>query len=70
MQEALFTVKRLDEFVPPPHPLRPIRDILKDRVLYQDAEVVARSARLGLWSDDVPVPPWDFRKPPHSTVTH
>ena len=28
MPEDLFTVKRLDEFVPPAHPLRAVRDIL------------------------------------------
>ena len=26
------------------------------------AEVAARKARLGLWSDAAPVPPWEFRK--------
>jgi endonuclease YncB( thermonuclease family) len=33
---------------------------VKDRSLYslQDA---ARSARLGLWTDATPVPPWEWR---------
>ncbi len=26
------------------------------------AELVARKARRGLWSDAAPVPPWEFRK--------
>ena len=34
MQEALFTVKRLDEFVPPSHPLRAIRDILNTALAF------------------------------------
>jgi endonuclease YncB( thermonuclease family) len=32
-----------------------------DRKLYTDAENAARSARLGLWRDNVPTPPWDWR---------
>ena len=32
-----------------------------DRELYATAENEARSARLGLWSDEKPVPPWQFR---------
>lgn len=30
-----------------------------DRVLYEDAEEEARSARRGVWSDPKPVPPWE-----------
>lgn len=33
-----------------------------DRVLYEDAEEAARKARLGLWSDQEPVPPWEWRR--------
>lgn len=33
-----------------------------DRTLYATAENEARSARLGLWSDEIPVPPWQFRR--------
>ncbi len=36
----------------------------QDRTLYRAAEVAARSARLGLWADESPVPPWEFRKFP------
>ena len=38
MQEELFTVKRLDEFVPPAHPLRAVRDILNAALARLDAE--------------------------------
>jgi endonuclease YncB( thermonuclease family) len=33
----------------------------QDRKLYSEAEQQARSARLGLWSDAAPQPPWEFR---------
>jgi endonuclease YncB( thermonuclease family) len=33
-----------------------------DRVRYSEAEASARAARLGLWSESVPVAPWAFRK--------
>lgn len=33
----------------------------EDRELYANAENEARSARLGLWSDENRVPPWQFR---------
>ena len=33
-----------------------------DRKLYDFAESEARAARRGLWSDAVPIPPWDWRK--------
>jgi endonuclease YncB( thermonuclease family) len=32
-----------------------------DRAAYANAEEQARSKRLGLWRDDAPVPPWDYR---------
>ncbi|TAG46805.1 MAG: thermonuclease family protein [Betaproteobacteria bacterium] len=32
-----------------------------DRKLYSDAETSARAARLGLWRDNAPTPPWDWR---------
>lgn len=33
----------------------------QERQDYAKAEEVARGARLGLWKDVQPVPPWDFR---------
>jgi endonuclease YncB( thermonuclease family) len=33
-----------------------------DRVKYSDTEREARMARRGLWHDDNPMPPWDYRK--------
>jgi len=35
-----------------------------NRQAYADAEQAARQAKLGLWADPKPVPPWDFRRPP------
>jgi endonuclease YncB( thermonuclease family) len=35
---------------------------VEDRSLYAHAEDEARSRKLGLWSDDEPTPPWDWRK--------
>jgi endonuclease YncB( thermonuclease family) len=32
-----------------------------DRENYAEAERQARAARLGLWTDEVPQPPWEFR---------
>lgn len=32
-----------------------------DRKAYADAEDAARAARIGLWADAHPTPPWDFR---------
>lgn len=34
----------------------------EDRRLYADAEAEARRARRGLWADQNPIPPWDFRR--------
>ena len=33
-----------------------------DRNLYSNAEDKARAERLGLWSGDHPIPPWQFRR--------
>ena len=33
-----------------------------DRDAYSAAEIAARGARRGLWSDPAPVPPWEWRK--------
>lgn len=33
-----------------------------DRLLYANAEEQARSRRDGLWRDDNPTPPWEYRK--------
>ena len=34
---------------------------LDDRLSYNSAEVSARASRVGLWSDNDPMPPWDWR---------
>jgi endonuclease YncB( thermonuclease family) len=39
----------------------------EDRKLYADAEDAARAARIGLWIDPHPIPPWDFR---HGSASH
>ncbi|MCL2830724.1 MAG: thermonuclease family protein [Betaproteobacteria bacterium] len=33
-----------------------------DRAIYAASEERARAARLGLWNDPNPIPPWDFRR--------
>ena len=33
-----------------------------DRLLYAHAEEQARLGRIGLWRDNYPTPPWDYRK--------
>lgn len=33
-----------------------------ERAAYAQAEEVARAARAGLWGDENPIAPWDFRK--------
>lgn len=33
-----------------------------DREMYAATEDAARSARIGLWADARPTPPWDFRR--------
>ncbi|MGC3965175.1 MAG: thermonuclease family protein [Rhodocyclaceae bacterium] len=35
---------------------------LAERQLYADAEMEAQRLRRGLWHDEQPTPPWDFRK--------
>lgn len=35
---------------------------LDDRLSYSRAEDAARASRVGLWTDNDPVPPWDWRK--------
>lgn len=50
MQETLFTVKRLDDFVPPAHPLRGIRDLLNAALKAMDADFNAMYADCGRYS--------------------
>jgi endonuclease YncB( thermonuclease family) len=33
-----------------------------DQAVYSDTELKSKSLKLGLWADDAPMPPWDFRK--------
>ncbi len=35
---------------------------LAERLTYAAAEEVARAQHVGLWADQAPVPPWDYRK--------
>ena len=35
---------------------------VSDRAVYSDTELKSKSLKLGLWSDDTPMPPWEFRK--------
>jgi endonuclease YncB( thermonuclease family) len=35
---------------------------VSDRALYSETELTSQSLKLGLWSDDKPIPPWEFRK--------
>jgi len=34
----------------------------EDRELYADAEIRARAERLGLWRENNPNPPWEYRR--------
>jgi endonuclease YncB( thermonuclease family) len=36
--------------------------VFEDRLGYVLAQENAEAAKLGLWSDNQPIPPWDFRK--------
>jgi endonuclease YncB( thermonuclease family) len=33
-----------------------------DRELYRAAESAANDAHIGLWQDELPAPPWEYRK--------
>jgi endonuclease YncB( thermonuclease family) len=35
---------------------------VSDRAVYSETELKSQSLKLGLWSDDTPMPPWEFRK--------
>lgn len=35
----------------------------EDRGTYENAELMAKLRRLGLWGDTNPMPPWEFRRP-------
>jgi len=35
---------------------------IKDQLFYADEEVTAKRTRKGLWSDDDPTPPWEWRR--------
>ena len=47
MQEGLFSFKRLEEFVPPDHPLRAMRTILNAALVRLDADFNVMYARTG-----------------------
>lgn len=34
----------------------------EERLIYSQAEKYARENRLGVWQDDNPIPPWDYRR--------
>ena len=33
-----------------------------DRIRYKEAEALAKHQRIGLWADDAPLPPWEWRR--------
>ena len=33
-----------------------------DQTVYSDTELKSKSLKLGLWADNAPMPPWEFRK--------
>ena len=35
---------------------------VSDRALYSETELKSKSLKLGLWTEDTPMPPWEFRK--------
>lgn len=50
MQESLFTVKRLEDFVPKAHPLRDIRELLNTELKQMDSGFNAMYADSGRYS--------------------
>lgn len=50
MQESLFTVKRLEDFVPKAHPLRAIRELLNTALRQMDSDFSAMYADRGRYS--------------------
>ncbi len=50
MQESLFTVKRLEDFVPQAHPLRGIRELLNTALRQMDADFNTMYADRGRYS--------------------
>ncbi|PLK48297.1 thermonuclease family protein [Uliginosibacterium sp. TH139] len=38
-----------------------------ERRLYADTEIEAKRLRRGLWDDEMPMPPWEFRKTSRAT---
>lgn len=50
MQESLFTVKRLEDFVPQTHPLRGIRELLNGALRQMDCDFNAMYAERGRYS--------------------
>lgn len=34
----------------------------EDRIRYEEAEVLAKHQRIGLWDDDSSIPPWEWRR--------
>lgn len=50
MQESLFTVKRLEDFVPKAHPLRDIRELLNTALKQMDSDFNAMYADSGRYS--------------------
>lgn len=41
----------------------------EDRQAYAEAETAAKAARKGLWAEDRPTPPWDYRHPSHNEAS-
>lgn len=39
----------------------------EERLRYASAEAAARRDRVGLWTEQAPSPPWDFRRPKRAT---
>ena len=47
MQDTLFSVRSLESYVPPDHPLRPVRDILNEALKRMDPLFAAMYAPAG-----------------------